>query len=204
MTQENSAASIIERTRVPLPLMLPPAALESPALESPTALEKDHSRNLAFRMQRQMHSNWCWAAVATSIALYYGRERKWTQCRVANGNLRRRDCCGKSIKHKCNVTGHLRHVLRLVRHAGRPNEIKRKIPFSYVEREIDAGRPVGVRTQWRGGEEGHFLTIIGYHRELELLTISDPLFGRAHWHYGAFSKNYRHSGQWKNSYYTKP
>jgi hypothetical protein len=192
-THRNSAASIIERTRVPLA-----------PVQGRGARKNDHTRNLDFRMQRQRHSNWCWSAVATSIALFYDPERKLTQCGVANRNLHQRNCCGKGAHSKCNVTGHLRHVLRLVRHARRPCEIKRRIPFSRVEQEINAERPLGVRTQWRGGDQGHFLTIIGYHRELELLTIADPLFGRSYWHYGAFSKGYRHSGEWKNSYYTKP
>jgi Papain-like cysteine protease AvrRpt2 len=192
-THEKGIASIIRQTRVSL----------APVLRA-AVRQQDHSRSLEFSMQHQRHSNWCWAAVATSIALYYDPESKWTQCGVANRNLHRRNCCEKGSKCKCNVTGHLRHVLRLVRHAKRPCEIKRRIPFSRVEREIDAERPLGVRTQWRGGKEGHFLTIVGYHREFELLTVADPLFGRSHWHYGAFSKNYRHSGEWKNSYYTKP
>jgi Papain-like cysteine protease AvrRpt2 len=192
-THQNGAASIIERTRLSL------APKDWRAIEG-----ECHSRNLDFGMQRQIHSNWCWAAVATSIALYYDPESKWTQCRVANGNLQRRGCCGKHVSHKCNVTGHLKQVLRLVRHARRPSEVKRRIPFNRAQREIDAGRPLGVRTQWRGGEGGHFLTIVGYHREFEMLTIADPLFGRSHWHYRAFSDDYRHSGGWKNSYYTKP
>ena len=194
-THENSAASIIERTRVPL---LPVGRQAVGA--------KGLSRNLDFQMQPQMHSNWCWAAVSTSIALFYDPESKWTQCGVANRNLHRRNCCVKGVNGKCNVTAHLKDALALVGHNERPPEAESigKIPFKQAQSEIDAGRPLAVRTQWRGGEGAHFLTIVGYHRELELLTIADPLFGRSQWHYHAFSNSYRHSGQWKNSYFTKP
>jgi len=192
-TYQDRAASIIERTRVAL------APVRGRALR-----EKSPSRNLDFRMQRQMHSNWCWAAVSTSVALFYDPESKWTQCGVANRNLHRRNCCGND--GKCNVTAHLKDALALVRHAERRPQAKSigTIPLRRTQREIDAGRPIGARTQWRGGEGAHFLTIVGYHSELELLTIADPLFGSSHWHYRAFSDDYRHSGEWKNSYYTKP
>lgn len=192
-TPENGAASIIERTRVSL------APMRGRAGGS-----KGRSRNLDFSVQRQMHSNWCWVAVATSVAHYYNPQSRWTQCAVANRELGRKDCCGKSSK--CNITGHLKDSLALVRHAERHPELKSvgRISFSRVQREIDAGRPLGVRTQWRGGAGAHVLVVVGYHREFELLSLEDPLFGSSHWHYQAFWKDYRHSGQWKNSYYTKP
>jgi hypothetical protein len=164
---------------------------------------KCESCNLDFRMQRQMHSRWCWAAVATSIALFYDPRSKWTQCGVANRNLNVKNCCGKGVNGKCNKIGHLQDVLPLVRHAGEPAYVG-KVRFNRARQEIDAGRPLPVRTQWRDGEGAHFLAIVGYHREFELLTVADPLFGTSHWHYKAFRDNYRHSGQWVNSYYTKP
>ena len=192
---EHSAASIVERTRVSL------APMRWRAVRG-----KGRSRNLGFSVQRQMHSNWCWVAVATSVARYYNPESKWTQCAVANRKLGRRDCCGNGVNGKCNVTGHLKESLALVRHAERRPELKSigRISFNRVQREIDAGRPLGVRTQWRGSESAHVLVIMGYHSEFELLSIEDSLFGSSHWHYHAFWQNYRHSGQWKNSYYTKP
>jgi len=194
-THANSTASIIERTRIPLP-----------AVTRRAVREKGLSRNLDFRIQHQEHSNWCWAAVSTSVALFYDPESKWTQCRVASKNLHLRISRGNGVNGKCNVTAHLKDALALVEHAERSPRAKSigKIPFRRAQREIDAGRPLAVRTQWRGGEGAHFLTIVGYHRELELLTIADPLFGHSHWHYHAFSTSYRHSGQWKNSYFTKP
>ena len=38
---------------------------------------------------------------------------------------------------------------------------------------------------------GHFLAIVGYHKECELLTIADPCFGTSNWHYRAFRDDYR-------------
>lgn len=187
-----AAESIIERTRVPVTPM-----------SRGEVRAKSRSRNLDFRMQRQMHSNWCWAAVATSVALFYNPKSKWTQCGVAERYLHQRHCCGKHVNGECNQTGHLQEVLPLVGHAAEPAYVEGKIPFTRAQQEIDAGRPLGVRTLWRDGEGAHFLAIIGYHRGLKMLTVADPIFGQSHVHYRAFSTNYRHSGRWVDSYYTK-
>ena len=193
---EETAASIIERTRVSLgPLTLQPHA----------AAAKGQSRNLDFRMQHQLHTNWCWAAVATSVALYYNAKSKWTQCGVVNRTLGMKSCCGKRGR-KCNKIGHLQDSLKLVGHGDDgepPRFIKGKIPFSHVRREIDAGRPVAVRTQWHGSEIGHVLAIVGYHSGLEMLTVDDPTYGRSHAHYRVFCRDYRGSGKWTRSYCTK-
>jgi hypothetical protein len=185
------AASIIERTLEPIGLPLR------------AAQTKCETRRLPLRMQRQRHSNWCWAAVATSVARFYRPDVKWTQCEVANEQLGSKICCRKGARGKCNKVGHLKYSLRTVEHARRPIEIKRAVPFSKVREEIDADNPVCVRTVWRGSQMGHFLAIVGHLRECELLTIADPFFGSSYWHYRAFREDYRHSGQWKNSYYTK-
>ncbi len=187
-----AAESIIERTRVSL------APMRRGALRA-----KAQSRNLDLRMQRQIHSNWCWAAVATSVALFYNPKSKWTQCGLAKRYLHQRDCCGKHV-NGCNKQGHLQEVLPIVRHAADPAYVEGKIPFSRAQQEIDAGRPLGVRTLWGGGEGAHFLAIIGYHSGLKMLTVVDPFFGRSHVHYRVFSTHYRHSGRWVDSYYTKP
>jgi len=186
-----TATSIIERSRESLE-PFPRRAVAA----------KGQSRSLDFRMQRQIHSNWCWAAVATSVALFYDPKRRWTQCGVANRNLGMRGCCGKRGR-KCDKIGHLQDTLKLVGHAEPPHYIEGKIPFGQAQREIDAGRPICVRTQWRGGEVGHVLAIVGYHSGLEMLTVEDPAYGRSHVHYRVFCRDYRGSGKWTRSYCTK-
>jgi hypothetical protein len=63
---------------------------------------------------------------------------------------------------------------------------------------------VGARTQWSGSRAGHFVVIVGYHAELELLTVDDPFNGRSNVDYVTFCKDYRDSGgTWTHSYYTK-
>jgi hypothetical protein len=190
-SHKKNPASVIERTRVslePIPLRVMAA--------------KSQSRNLEFGIQHQLHSNWCWAAVATSVALFYDPKSKWTQCRVANRSLGMKGCCG-GVGRKCNKIGHLQDTLQLVGHGERPPYIEGKVSFSRAREEIDAGRPVGVRTQWRGSEIGHVLAIVGYHSGLAMLTVEDPTYGRSYVHYRVFCRDYRGSGRWTRSYYTK-
>jgi hypothetical protein len=187
-SSRNGATSIIESTRVPIEC--------SPRV---IARGKHAARRLPFHMQRQLRSNWCWAAVAASVARFYQPDVDLTQGDVAKKQLGRR----KVGKDRGNKIGHLKHSLKIVRHAKNPPELKRPLPFEKAQEEIDAGRPICVRTVWRGSQMGHFLAIVGYHKDCELLTIADPRFGTSHWHYRAFRDDYRHSGQWKTSYCTK-
>ena len=50
--------------------------------------------SLAFVIEPQLQTNWCWAAVSKSVSWFYDQSSPWTQCRVANAALPRTDCCG--------------------------------------------------------------------------------------------------------------
>jgi hypothetical protein len=108
VTQKNSKkrksvsrkpTSIIEATCVPLRLARPVDTTEargSPLLIDIPRIARDW-RNLIvailrllawhrldFTMQHQQQTNWCWAAVSTSVALFYDPVSTWTQCAVAS------------------------------------------------------------------------------------------------------------------------
>jgi hypothetical protein len=187
-----AAPSIIERTRVPL-ARLPGRA----------ARAQGRSHDIGLHMERQLHSNWCWAAVATSVAKFYAPASRWTQCLVVSRELGRKTCCRKGANGSCNVAGHLQKSLKVVGHAEHPPYIKRSVSFGRAQREIDAGRPLGVRTQWAGSVIGHFVAVVGYHKEFDMLTVADPYYGRQNVDYEAFRNSYRGIGTWTHSYYTK-
>src|SRR3979411_3169080 len=103
------------------------------------------SRTLAFDMQAQTQSNWCWAATSTSVSLFYWFLSAWTQCKVASAELGRTDCCNSVVPDACNATWYLSKALQrtenLVSNTG-------VVSFEEVTAEIDAGRPVGERVGW--------------------------------------------------------
>src|ERR1700719_1931391 len=129
-----AAISVIERTRTPLRPMARAAARAKRA--APT---KGQSHRLDFCIQHQRHSNWCWAAVATSVALFYQPAGKWTQCVVANSALGRKDCCRKGAGGTCNVIGHLQNSLTVVGHATAPPHVAGTAGFDRAQVEIDGG-----------------------------------------------------------------
>ena len=156
---------------------------------------------LAFQMQHQQQSNWCWAATSTSVALFYDPSSTWTQCAVADGELGRTDCCGVGASGPCNVYGFLDSSLSRVGHL---DHMESNIaPFQSVDNEIDGGRPIGIRVAWSGGG-AHFLTIIGYLEDAtNYVAVDDPIYGKSDLTYDTLKTSYQGSGSWTHTYYTK-
>lgn len=159
------------------------------------------SKQLAFEMQAQTQSNWCWAATATSVSHFYWFWSNWTQCRVANGELGKTNCCSSPVPSPCNVPWYLDRALT------RTNNfvsITGPVSFQQVRDEINAGRPVGARVGWSGGG-GHFMVIYGYGLIVgeQYFYIDDPIYGKTQLKVTDFSSNYQGSGTWTHTYFTK-
>ena len=155
---------------------------------------------LPFTMQRQTQSNWCWAANATSVSIFYTPSSGWTQCKVANACQNKTTCC--SNPSGCNQYGYLNLALEKTHNFNRM--IGGTIPFSQIQSEINAGRPIGTRTAWRGGG-AHFLCIIGYAviSGINYVYLDDPIYGPSCVTLSSFINNYRGSGTWTTTYLTK-
>lgn len=163
---------------------------------------------LEFEMETQCHSNWCWAAVASSVAAYYDREGNIRQCEIANLELERDDCCD----HQCgamdvdfNVTNVFASPLNRVGCFQRLARFKQATPSQVLD-ELEARRPVCVRTLWPDGG-AHFLAIVGCWSDAEgtpMLTVDDPFWGRSEYSYDRFSDHYQLlGGKWNDTYYTR-
>lgn len=133
-------------------------------------------------IEAQCHQNWCWAAVATSVARFLGHETP-SQCELAFQELqaygrvsKRSECCGRPCNGgpggACDVLWSLLSVLgRLGALDG--SERENPILLDDVLTALETRRPVCARVSW-----GHFVAIVGYaQREGEptLLFVSDPL-----------------------------
>ena len=155
---------------------------------------------LDFHMQYQQQTNWCWAAVATSVAHFYDPASSWTQCAVANGELGRDDCCGAGASGPCNVYGYL--DTSLDRTGKLDHWSPGTVTLAQSQAETDGGRPLGVRTAWSGGG-AHFLCIVGYQIIDSMLAVDDPFFGKSDVDYATFTGSYQGSGKWTDTYYTR-
>lgn len=160
-----------------------------------------HTRRLAFSMQAQTESNWCWAATSTSVSHYYWYGSPWTQCKVAGAELNLQNCCQSPTPGACNVSWYLDRALtrthNFVSFSG-------PVSFDQVRGEIDAGRVVGCRIGWSGGG-GHFVAIYGYTKvlTLEYFNIDDPIYGKSFLRVSDFTSHYQGSGSWTHTYITQ-
>jgi hypothetical protein len=163
---------------------------------------------LRFDMQQQEKSNWCWAAVAASIARFFRPADTVTQCSIANGELRRNDCCGDCEGDRCNVPGYMMSSLYRVGHFKK--WLARQPPRrQQIAQEVDGSRPLCARVVWQGGGS-HYLTIVGYAKPADTLpdhitgvAVADPWFGLSDIDYADFPKRYAIGGICTDSYYTR-
>jgi hypothetical protein len=165
-----------------------------------------------FDMQKQQHSNWCWAAVAVSVARYFDPDSKWCQCRLATRmakreklNVAKCGTCRKTIgvPEKCNQPWYLKKALRIVKRLrGKPTGSL--LSFRKTKELIKAGRPVCARILWGQGPAAHFVVISGCFTTKSgdrWVDVEDPDSGSASWLYEEFRKNYQYAqGGWVDTY----
>lgn len=193
--------SVIEKTRIPLDVSTESAL----GLLSTTAKQRPM---LSLDMQQQCHSNWCWAAVAASISAFYDKSSTFTQCLIANLELNRQDTCDYPCQHEDNQTFNQIHEpgSALNRVGCLDHEIRNQLATrAEVQQEIDAGRPVCLRTVWTKVDGAHAVAIVDYLPDSDTLALEDPLFGPTHGiSYDRFCTDYPPlGGQWTDTCYTK-
>ncbi len=133
-----------------------------------------------FKGQVQEQTNWCWAAVAASIADYYDNTKFVKQCEVASASIPTpgQDCCATPSSSACNVT--VKDMGIPLFHTGNLGPqawLSNLPPMSAVVKEIDNCRPIAMSINWLSGPakgEGHGLAIIGYKKDPDQLIIWDP------------------------------
>ncbi len=151
-----------------------------------------------FTMQQQQQTQWCWAAVSTSINLYYHPASGQTQCAVANVAMNQTTCCQNGGSAQCNQPWFLDQALQLVNNlnAWSPG----KAALATVKAEIDACRPFCLRIAWKGGG-GHFVVVRGY--SWAGMNIADPWYGNSVMNYATFPSYYHGGGTWTDNYTTR-
>ncbi|MDD5199094.1 MAG: papain-like cysteine protease family protein [Terrimicrobiaceae bacterium] len=160
------------------------------------------TRSLAFDMQAQTQSNWCWAATSRSISHFYWQASPWTQCKIAGAELNLTTCCQSPVPDACNVSWLLSKALTRTKNFV---SVTGPVSFATVRAEIDAGRPVGARIGWSGGG-GHFVVIHGYTHVIggeDWFDIDDPIYGKSHLKVSDFTNNYQSTGTWTDTDFTK-
>jgi hypothetical protein len=162
------------------------------------------SRQLGFTMEQQQQTNWCWAAVSTSVSHYYQATSSWHQCSLANHELGQTSCCQDGSSSACDQPHYLERGLSAVRHDG--GNSSGPLSFSQVRSEIDAGRPVGCFIRWGSQAVGHFVVIEGYRQQggIIRLNIEDSYYGASDYDFDDFRDRYQNAGgSWQWTYFTR-
>ena len=189
-----------------LPAFLRPSTELPPGDASPlriSAAAGAPPNPLSFGMQTQQQSEWCWAAVAASIAAFYGDTPAKSQCELATHYLGL-PCCIDPLpaapppRWAGNRSFTLDVPLQVLKHLAAP-VIPDVMSFEDIVKDIDAGKPICCHIRWATAapHDGHFNVIVGYVRELRELVIHDPYatYGHSTLPYDTFKSNY-HGGSW--------
>jgi hypothetical protein len=154
---------------------------------------------LVFTMQHQQQTEWCWAANAVSVNLYYHPASGWAQCDLVNSALGETECCTNASSANCNQGWYVDRALQIVGNFNRWTG--NKATFAAVQTEINGCRPLCLRIGWNGGG-GHFVAIYGY--SSNNINVGDPWYGNSVVNYASFPNGYNGGGSWTHSYFTKP
>jgi len=156
---------------------------------------------LAFFMQPQQQSQWCWAAVAASVSAFFNPSTTWIQCSIVNAEFDRTDCCVNGSSVDCNKPWYI--DLGLQRTGNFRSKSTGAGTMTDVSQDIDISRPLLVRIGW-SGDGGHAVAIDGYHRGLDMVAIDDPWYGASDVSLAIFQTAYQGSGSWTHSYRVEP
>jgi len=155
-------------------------------------------------VNHQEHPQWCWAAVASAIALFYDQASNQIQCRVAELMFPQCDCCKNGGSDCCNQRSHLEDALAKVNHL-RAGPLSGPADKQEIKTQTSNETPMCARIQWPDGG-GHFVAIRGFEDSNSsrlFLDIGDPEFGECITLYENFILNYRGAGTWTHNYLTR-
>lgn len=157
-----------------------------------------------FRIQSQILSNWCWAAVASSISYYYNKNSTWTQSALA-AKLTGHDSCSVITKNTadisppvCNQVLDLSGALKVTGNFA--GQVLRPLTFNEVVNQIQGGWPICCQISWNEFATSHFVVIYGFNGNM--LVIGDPDSGVFSVDYNQFLSGYR-GGKWSRSIATQ-
>jgi hypothetical protein len=196
---------------------LPSQQIDLPDVAPPTA-----PATLNFQMAPQKGTNWCWAAVASSVSkclAAQGNGASYEQCQVASRVLPNPppavatpDCCcnggtancpGNSVQY--NLEADLAQALQQIQHFSNAAGL---LDFDTIEDQIvNQHKPVCVRFAYTAGD-AHLVAICDAHRDpsgTAIYVLADPRYADTYPQSAVTLMNsYRgQSGNWTDTYLTQ-
>lgn len=153
----------------------------------------------SFQMETQCESEWCWAAVSSSVDHYFQPGSYSTQCGIASqvipGN-----CC--EHPDRFDQPEMLQDALDAV---GRLRGITGLLTFDQLQAEINADHPVCIRIAWDDGG-AHYVALTGYQvltSGVRTVDVADPFYANSTEDFDMFPSYYHGGGRWTASFLTK-
>ncbi len=139
-------------------------------------------QTLDLRIQRQSSPTACWAAVAASVAGFYGAA-------ISQPEVAQR--VGASLSERARVDVALDAVDCLRSFTQGP------APLSLITTELRRGNPVCAVVEWNDGGV-HFVLIHGYEPQADgpWIALADPRVGHVRHRLRDFPRNYARGGRW--------
>lgn len=161
-------------------------------------------RRLDLTVQRQLETQWCWAAVSVSIDDFYRQPTAWTQCKMVCSEFGRDDCCVDGGSKDCNTPWYLNKALERigifagVEPVGNPIS---ELPPNAAD-DIEDGKPVGLQISWDGGG-GHVIILEGFRSDRAMVAVEDPWYGASELPASLLSR-YQGTGTLTYLFHTRP
>jgi hypothetical protein len=159
-----------------------------------------------FSLQSQLHSKWCWAAVASSVCAMYGNAAA-TQCSLASGFYG--NCCIPNPPPDdvwpCNGLGGLDAALSGQGHlaAGSPvDQVNNPVQLAQITNEINNQRPICCQIDFPGNN--HFIVIAGYDPATGDLIVQDPATTSNSGSYPFAGLSAFQGGTWSQTFFVAP
>jgi hypothetical protein len=166
------------------------------------------------RIAEQCRSRWCWAAVAHSVAVRYGRSRHTSQGELAfevlrtvygRDDLTQQDCsssiCDPLAEGACSISID-RIPLDVAGISAKP--VHGPVRAEILNKELSEGRAVPIFINWRNSPGSHAIAIVGGIASADGITkyfIGDPQTAAPPPHtYEQLISGYRGHGVWARSY----
>jgi len=167
---------------------------------------------MAFPMEQQQQTDWCWDAVAVSVDHYFDPKSPWTQPKFAAKVLHLPQA--EAVQPAADRPFYLSDALAAL------NLLKDNpqcsLSFSEIQQQLDQNLPVCVHIAWTGGGGSHYVVVTGYSTSpgrTPIVCVSDPWLRDGNivqWDYEAFVFAYSPKyapygeGEWVDTCLVKP
>jgi len=165
---------------------------------------------MRFDLQTQRQSNWCWAAVTSSLLRFFNPDNAMTQCEVVKECFSQAefemeaDCCRNPANKDCNRVFKLVDALDFMELLS--IRCNYALSLNEIREQIQEGAPVALRIEWKRGG-GHFVVITAVGPQdpkgdgQTWLRVADPKSQAASYiTYNALKTRYKGNGKWTHTY----